>query len=209
MSAMTAESKAALRSVLRARRREAAAARDREADARRLADHVLALVASRHPDGGVCRVAAYVALPSEPPTDRLVAALEEAGHEVILPVLLPDRSLDWMRADPDAAGETGVAAGPGAADLRGEPDLLGPDAIGSADVILTPGLAVDRQGTRVGQGGGSYDRALTRRRPDALVVTLLHDGELADAPLPRERHDIRVDAVLSADAGLVSCRASG
>ncbi len=197
MSAMTAESKAALRAVLRARRRELSAARDRDADARRLAEHVLDLVTSRHPEGGVCRVAAYVALPTEPPTDLLVTALGQAGHEVILPVLLPDRSLDWVRAPRDSTQGDG------------DPPLLGPAAVDSADLVLTPGLAVDRLGNRMGQGGGSYDRALTHRRPEALVVTLLHDGELASEPLPHESHDVRVDAVLTADEGLVSCRPSG
>ena len=48
---------------------------------------------------------------------------------------------------------------------------------------------------RLGYGGGCYDRALTRIRPDALVVALLHDGELLDDPLPTEAHDRRVDAV--------------
>ena len=34
------------------------------------------------------------------------------------------------------------------------------DAVALADVVLAPGLAVDRTGTRMGQGGGCYDRAL-------------------------------------------------
>ncbi len=189
MSAMTAESKAVLRPALRARRRDLNAARDRAADALRLAEQVLGLVAEHAPASGVCRVAAYVALPTEPPTDRIIDALLDAGHEVILPVLLADRSLDWTR-HPDSA-------------------LLGPGAIATADLVLAPGLAVDRSGVRVGQGGGSYDRALALRRPGVPVVTLLHDGELRDEPLPVEEHDVAVDAVLSVDAGLVSCAPRG
>ena len=42
------------------------------------------------------------------------------------------------------------------------------------------------RGTRLGQGGGSYDRALARHGPGTLlVVAVLHPGELLDEPLPR------------------------
>jgi len=205
MSAMTADPKATLRSDLRAGRRELAAGRDREADARRLAGHVLALVSERVGPGRVCRVAAYAALPAEPPTDRLVEALEAAGHEVILPVMLADKALDWTLHTPGAPASAAAGrSGHGTVDgLR-----LGQDGIATADVVVTPGLAVDREGTRLGQGGGSYDRALARRRVGALVVTLLHDGELSDTPLPRQPHDLPVDGVVTADGGWVRCRPS-
>ena len=200
MWAMTADPKAALRSGLRSRRRELSAARDREADAERLVEHVLRLVASLREEAEVCRVAAYVARPTEPPTHRLGEALEASGVEVILPVLLPDGSLDWT-LQVAGSGHSGRETSDGL--------LLGPGAIGTADLVLTPGLAVDRWGTRIGQGGGSYDRALARRRRDALVVTLLHDGEVSQDPLPREPHDVPVDAVLTVDGGCVRCRSSG
>jgi 5-formyltetrahydrofolate cyclo-ligase len=78
---------------------------------------------------------------------------------------------------------------------------LGLDAITAARLILTPGLAVDHSGTRLGQGGGCYDRALARRRPDALVVTIVNDQEYAARPLPHDAHDVPVDAVLTPGGG--------
>jgi len=65
---------------------------------------------------------------------------------------------------------------------------LGVDAIGTADVVLCPGIAADQAGTRLGRGGGSYDRALARTRADALRVVLLYEGELVDR-LPADPHD--------------------
>lgn len=186
MTGVTTDPKVGLRTRARARRRELVTSRDLEADAARLAAHVLALVAG-HPgtrSGAVCRVAAYAAYGTEPPTHLLVTALETAGHEVVLPQLLEDRSLDWT-CDGVARGAT---------------------AISTAAVIVTPGLAVDRLRTRLGQGGGSYDRALVRRRPDALVITLLHDGELSETTLPRGRHDQPVDGVVTPDGGWLDLR---
>jgi 5-formyltetrahydrofolate cyclo-ligase len=55
---------------------------------------------------------------------------------------------------------------------------------------------------RLGRGGGSYDRALSRIRPNALVVALLYDGELVET-LPAEPHDRRVTAVILPGYGLI------
>lgn len=156
---------AARRAALAARRALPAEAR---ADGDRARAALLApLLAGR-------RVASYEAFGTEP-----VAPLPDGA---LVPVLLPDRDLDWRR--------TGTS-GP----------LLGPDAVGACDVVLVPALAVDRTGVRLGRGGGSYDRAL--RRATGLVVALLHDGELAGA-LPSEEHDVRVHAV-ALPSGLVRC----
>lgn len=116
-------------------------------------------------------VASYAAFGTEP-----VAPLPDGA---LVPVLLTDRDLAW-RTVPD---------GP----------VLGPDAVAACDVVLVPALAVDRSGVRLGRGGGSYDRALTRAR--GLVVALLHEGELVDA-LPAEPHDVAVNAV-ALPSGLV------
>jgi 5-formyltetrahydrofolate cyclo-ligase len=62
---------------------------------------------------------------------------------------------------------------------------------------------VDRAGNRLGRGGGSYDRALTRT--SAWRVALLHDGE-AVAELPAEPHDQPVHALVTPRRGLVHLR---
>lgn len=190
--------KTALRRSLRAARREHAATADRSAEGAALARALLPLVAA----SGGC-VAAYEALPTEPPTEALIAALLDDGYEVLVPVLLDDLDLDWRPAEHPHHRTTPTAPPrAGTAQVRTGTEL-GRDAIGTARVIVVPALAVDRDGVRLGQGGGSYDRALARRDPEALVVALLHDGELVDGPLPHEPHDQRVDAVITPGRGLV------
>lgn len=182
--------KSARRSALRARRREIAAGREEAADGTALAAHVGALLDALGLGPGAV-VTSYAATPGEPPTRALNAALAARGLSVLLPVTLPDLDLDWCdAADPDEAP-------------------LGTQAVRRADLVLAPGLAVDRTGTRLGQGGGCYDRALPRRRPGTPVVVLLHPGELVvdDDALPRGPHDAPVDAVVTAD-GLTDLRLS-
>ena len=63
-----------------------------------------------------------------------------------------------------------------------------------ADVVLVPALAVDGRGSRLGRGGGSYDRALARVFGLVPTIALLYDDELLDH-VPAEPHDRAVRAV--------------
>jgi len=195
--------KQTLRRQLRARRRFVAPERDRGVDAAAIAAAASAFLDTftlppQGPDGqpayaGQPRVAIYRSLPTEPPSEELARTLLARGLTVIVPEMLPDKDLDWheLRAD--------GSEGPG----------LGSDAIGDARVIFTPALAVDHSGTRLGQGGGSYDRALARRHPHAVVVAIVNDEEYAVQPLPRDTHDVRVNAVITPGSGLTPIPDSG
>ncbi|MGW4803426.1 5-formyltetrahydrofolate cyclo-ligase [Kitasatospora sp. NPDC004272] len=179
--------KAALRSRLLAERRVLGAP-ERAAAAGALAGRATALV----PPGGT--VAAYVSVGAEPGTRPLLRALAGAGVRVLLPVLLADNDLDWAPYEDDAH------LAPAALGLL-EPTAprLGPDAVLGADVVLLPGLAVDRHGVRLGRGGGSYDRVLARLAREGarpLLATLLYASEILPE-VPAEPHDLPVHAVVT------------
>ena len=180
MAATSGDDKATLREVLLAARRQIVGGRDREADDRALAGHVLRLAVEIGLAEG-STVAAYEAMRTEPPTAATVETLMAHGIRVLVPITLPDNDLDWCDAN----------------DARRVP--AGPDAVSAAGLVLTPGLAADANGTRLGRGGGSYDRALARRGAESRVLVVLHPGELSTTPLPRDAHDMPVDGVLTAD----------
>src|SRR4029077_3061095 len=90
-------------------------------------------------------------------------------------------------------GPESLAAGPRGLLEPTEP-RRGVAAITSADRIIVRALAADRRASRLGRGGGCYDRALARVGPAVPTVALLYDGELLDA-VPAEPHDQRVSAV--------------
>lgn len=125
-------------------------------------------------------VAAYEPLRTEPGSQELLAGLAALGVRVLVPVLLPDRDLDWSQWSPGEA----------------PPVPLGVDAIAQADAVLVPALAVARDGTRLGRGGGSYDRALRRVADGVTVAALLYDDEVLDA-LPCDEWDHPVCAVVT------------
>ncbi len=61
-------------------------------------------------------------------------------------------------------------------------------------LVLMPGLAFDRQGHRIGYGGGFYDRFLTAE-PNHPTVALCYGFQLFPT-LPTEEFDISVDRVI-------------
>lgn len=137
-------------------------------------------------------IAGYVPVGPEPGGADLPEVL---GDRLILPVLLPDNDLDWVRYQgPDSlrSGRRGLREPIG--------PRLGVDAVTEATLLIVPALAVDVSGVRMGRGGGSYDRVLARVG-QAYSVALLHDGELLPT-VPAEPHDRRVRAVITPGEGL-------
>ena len=62
------------------------------------------------------------------------------------------------------------------------------------DLIITPALAVDRRGYRVGYGGGYYDRFLAEA--DCPAAAIVYSGCLY-SELPHETHDVKVGRVIT------------
>lgn len=148
-------------------------------------------------------LAAYLASSGEPDPVRICAEVRAAGGQVVLPIPHADRTLGWACDDGRSLPAPGLPvrmpAGPqvgvGARALVG----LG------VRVVLVPALAVDRSGTRLGQGGGYYDRLLaelvagTDARP--ALVAVVHDDEVLPAgTIPRRSHDVPVEAALTESA---------
>ncbi len=178
--------KVALRDQLvTARRRRSLSAVVEDANA--IADHLLAAEEVRR----AATIAAYVSVSIEPGTGPVIERLAAMGRRVILPLLQADNDLDWA---PYTGPEELMPARRGLLEPTALP--LGRDAVATADVVLAPGLAADRTGMRLGRGGGSYDRALTRVPAGTFVCVLLFDGEILDA-VPTEAHDQRVSAAVT------------
>lgn len=175
-----ARSKGETRRLLRARRREIVATRDLVADGGAIAAQLEASPPAGWSATTPGTVLSYESLPHEPSTVAVNDALRARGHRVLVPITLADMQLDWC--DLDDPGRT----------------PFGIDAPTGADLVLAPGLAVDRDGTRLGQGGGCYDRVLPMLGRDCPVLVLLHPGEHTDEVLPRDDHDVAVTTVVTA-----------
>ncbi len=117
-------------------------------------------------------VASYVAVGSEANPTPFASAAIDAGCTLALPHVTrrtePMRFLRWDGAAPLQAGPF---------------NLLQPAADAAEcrpDIVLTPLLGFDREGNRLGQGAGYYDRALAAH-PDAWRVGIALSVQEVDA----------------------------
>ncbi|MFC8040813.1 5-formyltetrahydrofolate cyclo-ligase [Paenarthrobacter sp. NPDC057355] len=147
--------------------------------------------------GEPARFAVYVGVAFEPPTMPLLEALHNAGHEVLLPVCEPERQLSWVYWTPSTVFERSTYA------PIDEPlgERLDSSVVATAAGIFMPATAVDRDGNRIGQGGGYYDRLLhgldaSGQRPPTVAV--VYDADLLPSgSIPAEAFDRPVREVLT------------
>jgi len=78
------------------------------------------------------------------------------------------------------------------------------------DVVVCGSVAVNRNGVRLGKGGGYADLELALLVEAGLVseqtvmVTTVHPLQVVDAPLPETEHDFRVDLIVTPDE-VIAC----
>ena len=85
-----------------------------------------------------------------------------------------------------------------------QPVDMGPViAINEIDLLLTPGLAFDMRGGRLGNGGGFYDRILSAKRADAVAVAITVKRRIVES-VPMQAHDRRVDWIAN-EEGVIPC----
>ena len=161
------------------------------AEAEGIARQIRALASSM---GEVTLPALFVPTPLEPDMSLTLGLFERA----LLPVLLDEAGapLGAPRWGLWEAGQALVTLGRPPAQPVGE--ARGAESLKEADLIVIPALAASVDGTRLGQGGGWYDRALMHRSPTTPVVAVIFDDEVVEARLiPAEPHDVPVDAIVT------------
>jgi 5-formyltetrahydrofolate cyclo-ligase len=78
----------------------------------------------------------------------------------------------------------------------------------SVDLVVCGSVAVNRQGARIGKGGGVSDLELAFLveagvlRPNTVLATTIHPLQVVDEPLPETIHDFRVDLIVTPDEAI-------
>lgn len=195
---MTLEETKAAKDLIRAahrRRRAAMTSLEREEAGTALAKHGAAWAASVMPaeEATVC---VYLGVGAEPPTLPLIAALHDDGHRVLLPVCEPGRELGWVFWAPGIE----LARSRFAPILEPVGTRHEIEVAGEAAALFIPATAVDLAGSRIGQGGGYYDKFLGHLASAGKHIPLaaiLYDWELLPAgAIPVEEFDRPVPGVV-------------
>jgi len=139
---------------------------------------------------GASTIASYLSYEFEPATADINNEILRRGLTLVLPRLLPDNDLSWHIWD----GSEKTLCKRGKVYEPTSPESIDPSTI---DVVIVPALHINRSGYRLGQGGGSYDRALANMK--AWSVALIYPHEITSEPLPVETHDQPVNAAATPD----------
>lgn len=133
-------------------------------------------------------VAAYWPIRDELDIKILIGKMMDAGQPVCLPVVLgPEQPLElrlWQEGAPLYEAGFGTLA-PEDGAPRVEPD-----------VILMPLLGFDRRGTRLGYGGGYYDRTLAHLKKRPRLIGFAFARQEIEL-IPRQSHDVPLDTVVT------------
>jgi 5-formyltetrahydrofolate cyclo-ligase len=132
---------------------------------------------------------------SEVPTDGIARRLAAEGRRLLVPYLR-DNEMEAAELRP---GQSLVATNYGPM----EPADPSPVDPGDIDIALSPGLAFDRHGYRIGYGGGHFDRYLARMPRDAARVGIGYHQQVLPA-IPHGPDDERLDFVVT-DGETIVC----
>jgi 5-formyltetrahydrofolate cyclo-ligase len=132
-------------------------------------------------------VSFYWPMGDEADPRALAHALAARGHALALPVVAAKKSplvfRRWREGDPLIVHIFGMH----------EPAAAAPEIV--PDVLLIPLLAFDAKGTRLGYGGGFYDRTLASLKTKR-AIGIAYAGQEA-AELPCHAHDHPLAAVVT------------
>lgn len=130
-------------------------------------------------------VATYMSYGTEPQTVDINEALIRKRKIVLLPRTLKNKEIEWVMwsGSFNSLKKNGHVLEPTGESFK---------ALDQIDVVIVPALSIDYEGNRIGQGGGSYDRALGAT--SAWKVGLVGASEFTQQKLPVEIHDQPVNA---------------
>ena len=181
------DSKAALRRELRALRRDHALA---------VPDMVRALLFKSPPRPLLelipesATIGLYHASKFEAPATGYAKYFLEAGHQIALPIFADENAAMSFTEHSDPFDGSDLENGP-----FGIRQPIEQTLVLVPDILFVPLLGFTENGTRLGQGGGHYDRWLAAH-PGTIAIGMGWDCQLADA-LPIEAHDQRMTAVVT------------
>jgi 5-formyltetrahydrofolate cyclo-ligase len=132
-------------------------------------------------------IAVYHATSIEPATSLLISELSKTRN-VYLPKVTGN-DLVWVKNPVEFSKGAFNISEPVGKELTFEncPEIK---------ALILPALAADKNGLRLGKGGGYYDRLLSKIDPGILKIALLFDHEILDE-VPAEPHDQKVNYLVS------------
>ncbi|MDO9047400.1 MAG: 5-formyltetrahydrofolate cyclo-ligase [Methylobacter sp.] len=141
----------------------------------------------------------YIHCHSEVRTQSALLGELGAGKRMVIPYCTKDEQghnklgLWWLEDFAELVpGMWGILEPP--KQRRGE---LGKEVVPEQlDCVMVPGVAFDRNGGRLGNGAGYYDRLLKSVRADAVLIGVCFESQLVEQ-VTMDAHDVAMDIVMT------------
>lgn len=141
------------------------------------------------------KIGIYLHAFGELQTDHIIKTCFQRAKQVYLPIICPmNQKLRWVRISAQQYRNRrfhnhrlGMQ----------EPRASRSEHVTNLDLLLLPLLACDKFGTRIGMGGGYYDRTLADAPQQPLRVGLAHDFQYLVQPLQRNAWDQPLDQLIT------------
>lgn len=139
-------------------------------------------------------VSFFVNFKSEVETVNMIEESIKMGKRVIVPVVVSgqkDLLLSELKSlDELYPSKFGI--------LEPESMFIRPVDEREIEVLITPGVAFDEEGFRIGYGGGYYDRLIKKLPDRCKTIALAFEIQMVDR-VPREEHDMKVHMIITED----------
>ncbi len=134
-------------------------------------------------------VAIYHPVHNETDTGMIAEYSLDQGKRLLYPVICGTEMKFWQISDMGELrqGRFGIK----------EPSCERGDEEPWPEMILLPGVAFDKAGHRIGYGKGYYDRCLRANSGKSRLIGFCHDFQLIDGLIRAEKHDIRVEVIVT------------
>ena len=141
----------------------------------------------------------FLSFPHEIDTTSAILHAWQQGKTVVVP------KVSWQQRHMIAVEITSLDTGLSvdAGDMR-NPVTGVPAPVEEIDLVVTPGLAFDINGGRLGRGGAYYDRFFATQGFSATKCGFAFSKQIVES-VPTEAHDRAVDMIVT-DQGLVNCK---
>ncbi|MEY8462231.1 5-formyltetrahydrofolate cyclo-ligase [Streptococcus merionis] len=129
-------------------------------------------------------LALFLAMPFEFDTSAIIQQAQADGKKVLVPKTYGQGRMGFIAYDPDALQVSSFGVREPISDLIVDKEVI--------DLMLVPGLLWNKEGYRIGYGGGYYDRYLLDFKGQTISLCYAFQQQAFEA----EPHDIPVQEVI-------------
>lgn len=179
-----------LRKQLRVKRRQLSSYQQKQAE-----QQVLIQLRKSVPFQTSKKIGLYLHAFGEIHTHKILKLCFQYGKQVYLPMICNmNRQLVWVRVH--SKQYLNQRFSHHSLGMK-EPMVNRGHHVSRLDLLIMPLLACDYRGTRIGMGGGFYDRTLASAQQRPYRLGLAHDFQYIQQPLLREKWDQPLDGLLT------------